>query len=248
MTPRLFEAKIPTGFFPATRAIALLFFMAAVPAMVAQGQNPNPDFRKWTMQEAVGLLTRSPWAKQETYTRIVGGVGSGISGEKEIYSTFFVRFLSARPIREAYARVRQLQANYDSLSPDLRLKLDQSLEPGLKLDVSRWIVVTVGFRSNDPSMELRVRQFLEVQTTESMRPRAYLSTPRTPQLTLAGYFPPKEDEVGGKFVFPRSVAGSAVLSGKDDAVSFELDIPGLEPDLRASFPVSEMIVNGEPVI
>ncbi len=194
------------------------------------------------------MLTRSPWAKQETYTRIVGGIGSGLSGEKEIYSTFFVRFLSARPIREAYARVRQLQANYEKLGPDERRKLDRALEPGLNLDVSRWIVVTVGFRSNDPSLELRVRQFLEVQTAESMRPRAYISTARFPQLKLAGYFPPREDEVGAKFVFPRSVGGVAVLSGDEDTISFELDIANIEPDLRASFPVSAMIVNGAPVI
>jgi hypothetical protein len=245
MTP-LLERTIPTRFRPAISVLVLSFvFVAARPALAAP---PAKDFRQWTLQDAVTMLTRSPWAKQETYTRIVGGIGSGISGEKEIYSTFFVRFLSARPIREAYARIRQIQSNYDSLNPDDKLKLDRSLEPGLKLDVSRWIVVTVGFRSNDPSLELRVRQFLEVQTTESMRPRAYLSTARLPQLNLAGYFPPKEDEVGAKFIFPRSVRGSAVLSGEDGAISFELDIPGFEPDLRASFPIPEMIVNGEPVI
>jgi len=215
---------------------------------VGQAKLPVGDFRQWTLQDAVTILTRSPWAKQETYTRIVGGVGSGISGEKEIYNTFFVRFLSARPIREAYARIRQIQSNYDSLGAEDKLKLDMSLAPGLELDVSRWIVVAVGFRSNDPSLELRVRQFLEVQTTVSMRPRAHLSTVRMPQVNLAGYFPPKEDEVGAKFVFPRSVGGSAVLMGDEVAVSFELDIPGFDSDLRASFPVSEMIMNGEPII
>jgi hypothetical protein len=243
------DRTIPTWFRPSFFFLVLGFVsVVALPALTAQPELAVGDFRRWTLQDAVTMLTRSPWAKQETYTRIVGGIGSGISGEKEIYSTFFVRFLSARPIREAYARIRQIQANYDSLNADDKLKLDRSLEPGLKMDVSRWIVVTVGFRSNDPSMELRVRQFLEVQTTESMRPRAYLSTTRLPQLNLAGYFPPKEDEVGAKFIFPRSIGGSAVLSGEDGAISFELDIPGFEPDLRASFAVSEMIVNGEPVI
>ncbi len=206
------------------------------------------DFRSWNLQHAVGLLSQSAWARQETYTRVVGGVGSGISGEKEIYSTFFIRFLSARPIREAYARVRQIQADYDRLSPEDRLKLDRSLEPGLRLDVSRWVVVALSFRSNDRTEELRVKNFLKTQTTDTMRPRAYLSTVRIPQVPLAAYFPPVEDEVGAKFVFPRRLEAAPIVSATDSAVAFELDIPGFDPDLRASFPVPEMLVKGEPVL
>lgn len=58
-----------------------------------------------TVQEALKLLNDSPWARQQTSTRVVGGIGSGIEGEKEIFRRFFVRLLSAPPIREAYARV-----------------------------------------------------------------------------------------------------------------------------------------------
>ena len=211
--------------------------------------NPAPgDFHTWSLQKALFILTKSPWARQETYTSIIGGIGSGISGEKEIYSTFFVRFLSARPIREAYARVRQIQADYDKLSPQDRREVDRTLEPGLNLDSSRWIVVTLAFRSNDSSMELRVRQFLEMQTTVTMKPRAYLSSAKFPQIGLAAYFPPKEDEVGARFVFPRSVEGTPVISAGDAAVVFELEVPGFSPTLRSKFPVPEMRINGQPVI
>ncbi len=212
----------------------LTILLAGASMLFAQGPK-SEDFGRLSLQEAVALLTRSPWARQETYTRILGGIGSGLSGEKEIYSTFFVRFLSARPIREAYARVRQIQANYDKLPPEEKLRLDRALEPGLTLDVSRWIVLTVGFRSNDPSVELRVRQFLEVQTTESMRLRAYLSTVRFPQLKLAAYFPPHEDEVGAKFVFPRSVGGVPVISGEDAAVSVRAGHRELRPRPSGQF-------------
>ncbi len=206
------------------------------------------DFRGWNLQKAVSILTDSPWARQDTYTSIIGGIGSGISGQKEIYSTFFIRFLSARPIREAYARVRQIQAGYENLSEADKLRFDHSLEPGLNLDSSRWIVVTLTFRSNDPNVELRVKQFLDLQTTGTMKPHAYLSTLRLPQVNLAAYFPPRQDEVGAKFVFPRAVDGTPTVSRSDESVTFELEVPGFNPNLSVRFPVPDMLINDELVI
>ncbi len=209
---------------------------------------PEKNFRKWTLEEAVGMLTDSPWARKETYTRIIGGIGSGLSGEKEIYSTFFIRDLSARPIREAYARVRQIQAGYDQMSREEKRKLDSALEPGLRLDVTRWIVMTISFRSNDPNLELRVQQFLETQTVDTMKIRAHLSTARFPQLELAAYFPPQEEVVGAKFVFPRAVDDQPVVLPEDKRLTFELDVPGFDPELRAIFTVSDMMMDGRLIL
>ena len=100
-------------------------------------------YTTWTLEEAVEVLNQSPWARQETFTRVIGGIGSGILGEKEIYSTFFVRFLSARPVRQAYARVKQIKAGYDQMDRAAKRKFDAALNPGLKMDVSNWIVVAV---------------------------------------------------------------------------------------------------------
>jgi hypothetical protein len=222
-----------------------IFALCCVAPSTAENSDRG-DFHGWSLQKAVSILTQSPWARQETYTNVIAGVGSGVSGQKEIYTTFFIRFLSARPIREAYARVRQIEAGYDNLNAEGKKEFDHKLEPGLSLDSSRWIVVTLAFRSNDPSVELRVRQFLEMQTTGTMKSRAYLSSTRFPQIGLAAYFPPKQNEVGGRFVFPRSVDGTPVVSRDDSTVAFELDVPGFSPTLRAKFPVSEMLINGQP--
>jgi len=213
--------------------------------VLAPAQSIDKPYRKWTLDEAVEVLTHSPWARQETFTRVVGGIGSGVLGEKEILNTFFVRLLSARPVREAYARIRQIQAGYDGLSNEERRRLDASLLSVLKLDTSRWIVVTVSFRTNDESTEIAVRQFFETQTTESMRSRAHLSTDRFTQIELAAYFAPDDEAVGAKFVFPRQVGGEAAVDKNDQNVIFELAVPGLEHELRVTFPVPKMVVKGE---
>ena len=90
------------------RFFFVAFFSPLLAVAATSWTNLEP-FHQWPMDKAVKILNDSPWAKQETFTRVIRGVGSGISGEKEIYNTFYVRFLSARPIREAYARVQQIQ-------------------------------------------------------------------------------------------------------------------------------------------
>src|SRR6058998_1002528 len=222
--------------------------LLALPAFAADAGILGKPYTTWTLEEAVEVLNQSPWARQETFTRVVGGIGSGVLGEKEIYSTFFVRFLSARPVREAYARVQQIQAGYDQLAAQEKRRLDASLASVLTLDSSRWIVVAVSFRSNDSSIELRMKEFFEVETTESMQSKAHLSTARYPQLELAAYFPPRDDAVGAKFVFPRKVDGQPVVAREDQTVTFDLEVPGFERDLRASFTVPRMMVKGEPVL
>lgn len=203
-------------------------------------------FSKWSRNRAVQVLNVSPWAKQETFTRVISGVGSGISGEKEIFNTYYVRFLSARPIREAYARIQQIQYGYDRMSPAEKARFDAVQLPNLDLDVSRWIVLSVSFRSNDPNEESSVRRFFQSETVETLKTKAFLSTPSCPQVELSAYFPQREESVGAKFVFPRKVNGSPVLTRECPDVTLELiDVPGTNARLRATFPVKPMIVGDQ---
>ncbi len=228
--------------------LILLLCLSAGAAVPDATQILSRDYSSWTLAEATRILNRSPWARKQTYTRVVGGVGSGIHGEKEIFNTFFVRLLSAPPIRRAYARVQQLQNGYDEMTQAEKRRLDAGIAPGLNMDVSRWIVVTISFRSNNPNMELSVKRFFDSQTLETMRDRAYLATEGFPRIELAAYFPPREEAVGAKFVFPRRIDGVAVVSPDQKEVNFEVNIPSVYRRLRVNFPVSDMLVEGALVL
>jgi len=221
--------------------ILLTLMSGAPPSWITQ-----EHFSKWSLNRAVQILNVSPWAKHETYTRVISGVGSGISGEKEIYNTYYVRFLSARPIREAYARIQQIQHGYDKMSPEKRKQFDEAQLPNLDLDVSRWIVVSVSFRSNDPNEESSVRRFFQSETVKTLKTKAFLSTPSCPQVELGAYFPQREESVGAKFVFPREVNGVPVLTKDCPSITLELlDIPGTNARLRATFAVNPMIIDDQ---
>lgn len=226
----------------------LVVTMLAVILAQAGVYSGDHKYKTWTLEEALQVLTRSPWAKQHTYTRVVGGIGSGVLGEKEIYSTFFVRVLSARPVREAFARVNQIQHGYDQMAADEKCDLDALISPGLEMDVSRWIILTVSFRSSDRNEELRVKQFFETQTTETIRNRVFLSTSRWGQVQVSAYYPPQEDELGAKFIFPRELEGAPVISSQENSFAFELALPGFDPELRTTFTISEMLVDGAPLL
>ena len=223
--------------------LVLLVYLNVSPALMAVETVLEKDFRDWTLAEAVEILNQSSWAQQRTFTRVVAGIGSGVLGEKEIFNTFFVRFLSAEPIRKAFVRVQQIQQGYDQMDEVERKRFEVLVSPGLELDVSQWIVVSMTFRSNNPRQERRVERFLDAQTVETMKARAFLSTDRLSQVELAAYFPPRRDGVGAKFVFPRQLSGEPIISKEESSVTFEANLPTQR--LRVTFPLSEMLLNGE---
>ncbi|RPJ79946.1 MAG: hypothetical protein EHM18_19275, partial [Acidobacteria bacterium] len=216
--------------------------MSLLLAATAAFSQQNRDYRSWTLEEAVKVLNDSPWARQQTVTRVIGGIGSGVFGEKEIYHRYYVRFLSAEPVRQAFARVEQLTKGYDRLDEAARRTLDERLSTRIAADMSNSIVLAVCFRSNDPEVEQDVRRTLQSQTFETLKTRAYLSTRQFPQLELAAFFPASEDSVGAKFVFPRFVEGKPVLLPDDPSMVFELDLPDEDaPKLRVVFRPKEML-------
>lgn len=200
------------------------------------------------MDEAVSVLNKSPWARQVTFTRVVGGIGSGVFGEKEIYSTFFVRFLSAQPIRQALVRLQQIERGYDRMDVAAKSEFDsissKLLDPGL----ARWIVLTVNFRSNDPDTERSIKQFFQSQSFETIKNRVHLSTLRFPQLEISAYYPPQGDAIGAKFVFPREIDSVRVLSDEDKTVTFQLDPVGIDSDLVVDFSLAPMKIDGDLVL
>jgi len=121
-------------------SVCVLAFLS----LVGEGNDlagEGEPFTRWSLSKAIQMLNTSPWARQETYTTIVGGVGSGRSGEKEIYNRFYVRFLSAKPIREAFTRIHQILYGYDELGEEKKRRFDGILRPVLEMDVDRWVVV-----------------------------------------------------------------------------------------------------------
>lgn len=216
--------------------------------LLCLAENIDAPFHEWPKEYSLSILNESSWSQQETYIRQLRGMGSGIQGEKEIYNTYFVRFLSAKPIRKAFARIKELHIDYDSLSESEKLDFDDENRKSVDLDLKDWIVVSVAFRSNVPREESRVDQFLMSQTTETVKNLVHLSTKKFPRLEIAEYIPPTEKIVGAKFIFPKIKDGMEIVTAEDEKIIFEFNAPGSDPLLRTTFDVEKMIKGGELVI
>ncbi len=218
---------------------ALCFFLVGL-AYAQSEESDSEKLSELSPAEAVDILNESPWARHQTITRVVGGFGSGVFGEKEIFSRYFVRIVSAQPVRKAYLAIRE----------DLRqqaLRESEETQESEQRDVwallpDDYLVLVVTFRSNDPELEREVLNILEAQTTGILRTKAYLSTRRFPQVEIEAYFPPLEEAVGAKFVFPKRVDGQAIFEADEESFVFEVDFPEDAPDLWVTFPVTEAVL------
>ena len=124
------------------RITVFVFLFALVLAGEKKETLTNPgEENEYSYEEAVDILNESKWARQQTVTRVVPGVGSGEYGEKEIFNRYYIRILSAPPIQKAYRTIRgQFGNKTDSPADEI---------PGNpEFDDLKHIVIGVAFRSN----------------------------------------------------------------------------------------------------
>jgi len=151
------------------------------------------------------------------------GTGGATPGVDVPEYSFTARFFSAQPIREAYVRMLQLTNHYDSLPPDRQKAFDQQVGALAHADVSKEVVITLAYHTNDPQAQRDMDQWFTTQTTETLLQNAYLYTPAG-QITLLNYRPPGANKmIGAQFIFPRLYKGEPILSpGATGRVRFQL--------------------------
>ena len=123
-------------------------------------------------------------------------------------------FLSAKPVREAFAKVvlsTQRQAD-DQLVTRLQSFVDRDFSP--------YIVIAVSVEANDARFSAPIMQAINSATTGTLKNAAYLEREDGKRLFLISYLPPIQDGLGAKFVFPRTENGAFFLNGQSDTVRF----------------------------
>jgi len=149
--------------------LALLAMLAACLAPPAAGQGPRPrkPYREWTMSEVLHVLNNPPWSQT--------ALGAGSSYR------LTARLFSARPVREALVRRRQLVANYDKFGEADRARFDADTGAFLECaDCARYYVVTLS--GETPGGLLRT---LGGRSAEELRRHVSLTNERGEGRTLA---------------------------------------------------------------
>jgi hypothetical protein len=239
--------------------ISLLITLGLLlPLGFASAQKKSKPWTDWSKKETEKILSDSPWAQTQTDTdssqrlysrtsdanlsadRVSAGTSARLSRgaiTQEVHINFQVRFFSARPVRQALARLMELD---HKASPEVASKLHSFAE----MKSGKSIIVTVTFDSNEQGYFGSIMQALKTGTTGLLKNNTYLERSDGKRHFLEEYVPPGKDGFGARFIFQREVDGSPFLNPKSGEVRFHAEYPvGLEIDRQ--FKVADMAFNGE---
>ena len=229
-----------------------------LPLTLVSAQKKGKVWAEWSKKDAQQMLNDSPWAKtqadtdtaQRLYSRsgdatlspdrttagTTARLGRG-AVNREINIRFRVRFFSARPIRQAHARLIKIDQNP---SGEVLTRLQDFAD----LKAVSSIIVTASFDSNDAGYFGTISQAFDTGTTNILKSNTYLERSDGKRLFLEQYVPPGKDGFGARFVFPRQTNGAPFINRNSGVIRFHAEYPaGIQIDRR--FRVADMIYNGE---
>ena len=237
------------------RTVAVVVLLVLFGSAIAQ---KDKKWTEWNKKEAQKMLEDSPWAKKQTETdasqqmftptSAQGIQGAGATANdasrsaqgatnQAINVDYFVRFFSARPIREAL--IRSMELSQSAISPEVVAKMHNWAEA--KAQGS--IIITVTFTGNDQRYTNPVMQAFNSATTAAIKNNTYLQRTDGKQLFLEEYVPPGKDGFGARFIFLRMPEEKLFIDANVKEVRFFSQFGVVKVDRR--FKVADMMNGGE---
>ena len=211
-------------------------------------------FTQWSEQEAMKLLSESPWARTQTVMAgVLGGQqqsnssrvkdiprvqsagtnsGAGLSQTGVSFGAgdsvpLFVRWHSSARIRQALGRLGQLQQNVP----------EAEVRKFAEAPVEDYQIAVTG-----PMLDA-----FNQLTLASLQEKTFLTSKKNKakKIALKKYEAPKDRQDGvAMFSFSRLIDGKPALTPEDDEVEFVAQ--GSKINLKASFKIAKMMSDGKP--
>jgi hypothetical protein len=235
-----------------------ILLLATVIAFTSHAQKNLKPWQEWSRKDAETILNDSSWGKTQVETdtsemmfrpQLAPDARSGKSnadparderGGATNQATdikYRVRFLSAKPIRQAFARIIAL----DQPAEDAKVK--KYMDDFVERKFDKWIAVAVNFDSRDQRFSGKAIQAFAGATTASLKNNTYLERKDGKRLYLHIYQPPSADGLGAKFIFERIVDERPFLNSESGEVRFVSGIPAVSLNIR--FKVADMMYDGK---
>lgn len=229
--------------------LAILFCL--VLSVGVEAQKLPDSWTEWSKKDAEKLLTSSPWAQTQVetdltemfYTPTSPRSGAPNSSSRaaqgatnqEVSLRYHIRFFSARPIRQALARLYQLQhkPNEEEL---------KGLNDFASAAAANVIIVAVTYESEDKRALGRMLQLFSSAITATLKNKVYLERKDGTRLFLQEYVPPGRDGFGARFVFARFLNERLFIKEDTGEVRFFAEFAE-SVKLNMRFSVSQMMFN-----
>jgi len=210
------------------------------------GQKQLKPWKEWSKTDAQKVLNDSPWAHLQVDqdfqepTPLTRPPDPSIDTrlKQNEGMTYGIRFFSARPIRQAFVRMIQLQKK--ELPPATVTRLNTFAEV-LSEDS---IIIAVTIENPDANMLGKAMQIVRNATTAEIKNRTYLERNDGKRIFVEQYTPPGADGFGARFIFPRMVDEKPFLSPDISTVRFVADL-GENIKFNMTYKVKDMMLDGK---
>jgi len=236
----------------------VLLLISAMLVDTAIGQKEAKSWKEWTKADAEKILNNSAWGQQQVDTdlsemfyqpttdaRTSGGRAPNASSRleqgatnQETSLTYGIRFFSARPVRQAFIRMIQLQKK------DLEADVIERMNSFAEIPSADSIIITVTIEGTDKRSLGKVMAIIGSAATGTLKNTTYLERNDGKRVFLEEYVPPGRDGFGARFIFPRIVNEKPFLTPEVHDVRFVSEF-GTSVKLNMRFKIAPMMVDGK---
>lgn len=194
-------------------------------AMSAAAQFEKKPYSEWSEKEAQKVLNNSAWAQTQTVTDtsstfMSGGIGRGSGRSDVVNVNFRVRLFSAKPVRQAFSRLIELQKKGE-LSEAAAAQLKALSEA----EFADHIVISIDCDAPTATNKLQLaKAALVTSTAAEFKNNTYLLTKDGERLYVQDYQKPGKDGLGAKFIFPRMVNGKPYIAPGSGEITFRAQL------------------------
>lgn len=212
----------------------------------ASAQLDKKPYTEWPEKDALKVLNDSAWGQTQSLTDTSNITGNNRLDSTQsrvsdvVYVNFRIRFLSSKPIRQAFSRMIELQQK-----GEVSEQLAKQLAGLANAEFPDFVIISVLCDSQSQSSKLQqANAALFKYTTAELKQETFLQTKGGQRIFLQEYQPPRKDGLGAKFIFPRLVDGKPVITPESGEVLFHSELPNLIA-LNMRYKVKDMMFNGK---
>jgi hypothetical protein len=224
----------------------LIFLICLTAAGSVVGQEPNKPWKEWSKKDAEKVLNNSPWAQLQIDMDFMDPTPLTRPRDPSVNNrlkqgeglTYGIRFFSARPVRQAFVRMIQLQQK--NLTPDVVSRLHGFAERESKDS----IVIAVTIEAPDANLLGKAMGIILNASTPTLKNTTYLERSDGKRVFLDEYTPPGKDGFGARFIFPRTLDGKPFLTTDFTIVRFVSEV-GTQIKFHMTYKVKDMMLDGK---
>jgi len=221
-------------------------------SLAASAQWEKKPYSEWSEKDAQKVLNDSPWGKTQVFSTPGEMFRSPTSGRQgtatrtepnpaqALHLSFHVRFLSARPIRQAYSRLVELRQK-GGMNEQAAAQLKQFVSG----EFLEYVIIAVTCDSQEAGANTQqAMSLLNTRGTADLKNNTFLETKGGQRVFLQEFQPPHQDGIGARFIFPRMVDGKPFITPEGEEIHFVSELSS-SYKLDRRYKIKDMMTDGK---